>query len=133
MPACQGSQVCCCQSPDPTAGYCQPCLLWKFLDTQRASLAQSPVESLLLSPGSWCAQSFAVSTKSLFLWGFSVLLPDPQVGKSRKVVGQVVGPRTFVTLRELPWYNCSPVCGLSARQLYSGTNGELLQEDLCLC
>ena len=33
MPACQGSQVCCCQSPDPTAGYCQPCLLWKFLDT----------------------------------------------------------------------------------------------------
>ena len=32
----------------------------------------------------------------------------PQAGKS------VVGPRTFTTVRELLWYTCSPVCGLSA-------------------
>ena len=36
-------------------------------------------------------------------------LPDPQVGKS------VVGPRAFLTVREFLWYNCSVVCGSSAR------------------
>ena len=43
------------------------------------------------------------------LWGFSAPLLDPQVEKS------VVGPRTFTTVWEILWYNCSPVCGLSAR------------------
>ena len=28
-------------------------------------------------------------------------------------------------------YNCSPVCGSSAQLLYSGANGDLLQEDFC--
>ena len=41
-------------------------------------------------------------------------LPDSQVGKS------VVGPRTLLTVREFLWYNCSSVCGLSARWLYGG-------------
>ena len=58
-------------------------------------------------------------------WGFSVFLPDAQVGKS------VVGPRTFATVQELLWCNCSPVCGSSAQWLYGGGNGELPQEDLC--
>ena len=58
----------------------------------QASLIQSLVGSLLLSPGSWWTQAFVVPSKSLFPWGFSVLLPDPQVGKS------VVGPRTFATV-----------------------------------
>ena len=40
------------------------------------------------------------------------LLPNAQVGKS------VVGPRTFITVWELLWYNCSPVCGMSAWWLY---------------
>ena len=52
-------------------------------------------------------------------------MPDPQVGRS------VVGPRTFATVRELLWYNCSPVCGASAQQLSGGVNGNLLQEGLC--
>ena len=52
-------------------------------------------------------------------------MPDPQVGKS------VLGPRTFLTLREFLWYNCSAVCGSSAWQLYGRANGDLLQEDLC--
>ena len=43
-----------------------------------------------------------------------VPLLDPQVWKS------VVGPRTFATVWELLWYNCSPVCGLSAWWLYGG-------------
>ena len=49
---------------------------------------------------------------------------DPQVGKS------VVSPRTFITVWKLPWYNCSPVCVLSAWWLYGGANVNLLQEDL---
>ena len=52
-------------------------------------------------------------------------MPDPQVGKS------VVGPRTSLTVQEFLWYNCSAVCGLSARRLYGGVNGDLLQEGLC--
>ena len=56
--------------------------------------------------------------------GLSVLLPGPQVGKSG------VGPRTFATVWELLWYNCSSVCG-PAKQLYGGANGNLLQENLC--
>ena len=51
-------------------------------------------------------------------------MPDPQVGKS------VVGPRTFLTVQEFFWYN-SAICESSARQLYSGVNGDLLQEGLC--
>ena len=34
-------------------------------------------------------------------------------------------------MREFLWYNCTAVCGLSARQLYGGINGDLLQEGLC--
>ena len=58
-------------------------------------------------------------------WGFLVPLSDTQVGKT------VLGPRTFATVRELLWCNCSAVCGSSARWLYGGTNGDLLQEGLC--
>ena len=54
-------------------------------------------------------------------WGFSVPLPDPQVGES------VVGSRTFATVQELLWYNCSPVCGLPVQWLYSGPNGDFLK------
>ena len=39
--------------------------------------------------------------------------------------------RTFTTVRELLWYNCSPVCGLPTRWFCSGTNDELLKNDLC--
>ena len=54
-----------------------------------------------------------------------LLWPNPQVGKF------VVGPRTFLTVQEFIWYNCSAVCGLSGRQLYGGANGDLLPEGLC--
>ena len=57
-------------------------------------------------------------------WGYSVHLPDPQVGKS-------VGPRTFAAAGELFWYDCFPVCESPGRQLYSRANGDLLQKDLC--
>ena len=110
----------------------------------QASLGQSFVGSLLLSPGSWCAKSFScalhdsaslvlckfcnqipLASKVKFPGGFAVPLPDPQVAKS------VVGPRSFLTVRKFPWYNCSSVCGLFAQWLYGGVNGNLLLEDLC--
>ena len=38
-----------------------------------------------------------------------------------------LGPRTFATVQELLWYNCSPVCGLPVQWLYSGPNGDFLK------
>ena len=41
--------------------------------------------------------------QSQISWEYSVALQFPKVEMS------VVGPRTFATVRELLWYNCSPV------------------------
>ena len=57
--------------------------------------------------------------------GFLSLLLGPQVGKS------IAGPRTFLTVREFIWHNCSAVCGLSARWLHGGASGDLLQQGFC--
>ena len=43
-------------APDPAAGHRQPTPLPETPGHSRASLGRSLVESLLLSPGSWCAQ-----------------------------------------------------------------------------
>ena len=40
----------------PSAPSPDRCLYWRLLDTIQASLGQSLVGSLLLSPGSWCVQ-----------------------------------------------------------------------------
>ena len=97
-------------APDPAAVHCRPTPPLETSGHSQASLAQSLVGSLLLSPGSWCAQGFVCALQvfvSPVLWnfcsqiplafkvkflGFSALLLDPQVGKS------VVGPRTFATV-----------------------------------
>ena len=42
--------------PDPAAGHCRPTPLPETPGHSRASLGRSLVGSLLLSPGSWCAQ-----------------------------------------------------------------------------
>ena len=79
LPACCGSLDGCSQRPWPHG---RPLLTHASAETpghSQASLAQSPVGSLLRSPGSWCAQVFVVPSKSLFPLGFSVPLPDPQV------------------------------------------------------
>ena len=132
---------CYTQPLNPAAGHCHMPLL-ETPGHSWASLGQSLVGLLLLSPGSWCTQSFVCALQesvSPVLWncvikshwppksnslGFSVPLPDPQVEKS------IVGPRTFLTMQEFLWYNCSAVCGLSSHWLYSGANGDLLQEGL---
>ena len=50
--------------PDPVVGHWHTSVGDSW--TPQASLDQSLVESLLLSPGSWCPQGFFVSSKSLF-------------------------------------------------------------------
>ena len=117
----------------------RPC--GRLLDTHRQAWL-SLEGSLLLSPGSWCAQSFVCALQgsvsqvlcklasnptglqSQIPRGFSVPLPDPQIGKS------VVVPRNFLTMWAFLWYNCSAVCGVSAWQLCGGVIGDLLQEGL---
>ena len=64
--------------------------------------------------------------QSQILWGFSVSLLDPQVGKS------VVGPRTFfLNSTRISLVYCSAVCWSSAQQLCGRANSNLLQEGLC--
>ena len=53
-------------APDSMAGLCGLMLLLETPGHSQASLAQSLVESLLLSPGSWCTKSFVVPSKNLF-------------------------------------------------------------------
>ena len=43
-------------TPDPAAGHCRPMPLPETPGHSQASLGQFLVESLLLSPGSWCIQ-----------------------------------------------------------------------------
>ena len=102
-------------SPTLQQATADPHLRWRVPDT----LGQSLVGSLLLSPGFWCTQGFIcalqesvspvlcefciqipLASKVKFPGGgFSVPLPDPQVGKS------VVSPKTFLTVWEFLWYN----------------------------
>ena len=49
---------CCIQCPWPPAGRCRPTPLQETPGHSQASLAQSLVGTLLLSPGSWCTQGF---------------------------------------------------------------------------
>ena len=134
---------CCAQCPNSAAGHPEPRLRGRLLDTH----SQVWVSflwghgSVFLGPGAH--KVLSVSSKSLFLqscissvnkshWHaksnflrFSVPLPDPQVGNS------VVSPETFLTVWEFLWYNCSEVCGSSARLLYCEVNNDVLQEGLC--
>ena len=45
--------------PVPVASHCLPSPPQETLQHSQVGLAQSPVGSLLLSPGSWCTQGFA--------------------------------------------------------------------------
>ena len=137
MPARWGCQDCCSHCPDSAAGHCWP-RLWGRLGRSQASLAQAcgvtaPFSGVLvckrfcLCPPRVCflsavelLSSSPSGLQSQIPWGFSVPLPDPQVGKS------VVGPSTFATVWELLWDDCSLVCGSSARRFYGGANGDLL-------
>ena len=53
-------------APNPAAGYHCPMLLLETAGHSQASQGPCLMGSLLLSPGSWCAQGLFVPSKSLF-------------------------------------------------------------------
>ena len=53
-------------APDTAAGHCQCTPLLETPAYTQASLAQSYVGTLLLSPGSWCTEGFVCASKSLY-------------------------------------------------------------------
>ena len=53
-------------APDAVADHCQPMPLQETPGHSQASMAQFVVGSLLLSPGSWCAQVLFLLSRSLF-------------------------------------------------------------------
>lgn len=93
--------------------------------------------------GSWWGTCFVCASKSFAQSCGSSIIKYHWLSKSNsgdsqslcwisQVKKSLVALETFATVQELVWYNCSPVHGSSAQWLYSGTNGDLLQEDLCL-
>ena len=65
-------------APNPMVGHCQPIPLLGTPGRSQASLAQSLVRSLLLSPGSRCAQGFVFALQesvSPVLWTFCNQIP----------------------------------------------------------
>ena len=65
-------------APDPAAGHCRPTLPPETPGHSQASLGQSLVGSLLLSPGSWCTQGFVCALQepvSPVLWKFCSQIP----------------------------------------------------------
>ena len=59
-------------APNPASGHHQPTPPLETPGHSWASLGQSLVGSLLLSPGSWCTRGLFVSSKSLFPQSFVV-------------------------------------------------------------
>ena len=78
-----------------------------------------------VSPVLWkfCNQNFPLAFQVKFPGGSQSLCQIPSLGKLPWLLG-------IFAAEELLWCNCSPVCGLSARWLYSGANGDLLREYL---
>ena len=130
-------------APNLTAGHCQPMPSLETPGHSQASLAQSLIRTLPLSPGSWYTQGFACALQesvSPFLWEFcnqislASKVKFPGISQSLYQISRLgicCGfLRTFLTVQEFLWYNCSAVCALSAQQLYGGANGDFLQEGL---
>ena len=109
----------------------------------RANLAQSPVGSLLLSPGSWCTQDFVCAHQesiSPVLWKFYNQIPlafKVKFPEDSQSLCQILRLGNLLWAIELLQQGRNSfgviflVCGLSAWWLYGGANGNLFQEDLC--
>ena len=132
------------RAPDPMAGHCQPTPPPETPGCSQASLAQSLVGSLLLSPWSLCTGFICALQESVspVLWEFYNQIPlaskvkfpggsqslcqIPRLGNLLWALEDVL-----LTVQKLLWYNCSPICGSPTWWLYSEANSDLLQEDLC--
>ena len=111
---------------DPAAAHCQPTAVPETPVHSQASLGQSLVGSLLLSPGSWCTQGFVCALQdsvSPVLCKFYNQIPLASKVKFPGVLSSFARspgweiclcPRAFLTVQEIIWYNFSVVCGSSA-------------------
>ena len=78
VPRTYGPRTVVFSAPDPKAGHYQPMPLLETPGHSQASLVQSLVGSLLLSPGSWCTQGFVCSLQefvSPVMWKFCNQIP----------------------------------------------------------
>ena len=143
MPACCGSQDCCSQCPDPETGHCRPTPPPETPGHSQAGLAQPLVGSLLLSPGSWCAQGFVCALEesvSPVLWKFCnqiLLASEVKFPGGSQSLFQIPGLRNLLWILEI-LQQCENFFAIivlqfvsSAWPLYSEANGDLLREDLC--
>ena len=89
----QASKHCCTQCPHPAAGHLQPTPPPETPGHSWASLGQSLVGSLLLSPGSWCAQDLVCALQE------SV---SPVLCKFWLLYGEVNGDPTEVCCTQSP-------------------------------
>ena len=103
-------------APDPAAGH-RPMPLPETPGHSRASLGQSLVGSLLLSPGSWCTQHFVCvlqESVSPVQWKFcsqiSLAFKVKFPGDSQSLCW-ILSLGNLLLALELLWCNCSPVCG----------------------
>ena len=79
------------------AGHCRPLPLPEIPKHRQASLNQSLVGSLVLSPGSWCTQDFVVPSKSLcFPSPVEVVIKSHWPAKSNSLRVPVPLPYPFV-------------------------------------
>ena len=144
MPACWASQDCCSQCPWPRDRLLSTHASAR--DSQARTGKPGSVSCGVTAPFSWvlvctwfcmCPPRVPVSP---VLWRFYNQICWPSESGSLEILSpfgkSVMGPRIFIAVWELLWYNCFPVCDLPAQQLYNGANGDLLQEDsrhtLCL-
>ena len=75
----------------------------------RASLGQSLVGSLILSPGSWCTQGFVCASKSLFPWscvspGGSLVGLMVTSSKTAYAISRSAAPRVHTPRTGHSWY-----------------------------
>ena len=105
---------CCIQCPDPAAGHCQPTPPPETPGHSKASLAQSLVWTLLLSPGSWCTRFYLPQshlkriTLKILLFSLgrkktgSLIVPYPTLAFKNTTF--TFNPFAYVLL--FPWYRC---------------------------
>ena len=91
--------------PDPAASHRQPTFLQETHGHSRASLGQSLMWSLLLSPGSWCAQGFICAFQECVLQSY--------VSSGSSMVGLMVtfSTRAYAIRRSLALRAPSPAAG----------------------
>ena len=124
------SQDCCCHCPHPCF---EP--LPNHSSTEDPptlkGLVQYPVGSLFLFSGPWWVQDFVCDLQeySLFppvLWNLVSKYHWPSKSDSLWISSPLdrsqtskhdMGLRTFITMGELIWYYCTPVCGLPTWQI----------------